>query len=163
MEVEGGIFQFDLVQGSGDLGLVAAALRGDRQADHGRGEVDVRQEQVAQRHARLEVFHLRHGNDLAGAGRVDGLGLVGLDLEQLAQLHALANALGMHGLVALQRARVDADEAQLLHEGVDAGLEDLRHQRPVGIGHDVNHLLVGGDGGAMDRIGRQAAEDQRVQ
>ena len=62
-----------------------------------------------------------------------------------------------------KRARVDADEAQLLHEGVDAGLEDLRDQRPVGIGHDVDHLLVGGDGGAVDRIGRQAAEDQGVE
>ena len=92
-----------------------------------------------------------------------GLGLVGLDLEQLAQLHALADALGLHRFVALQRARVDADEAQLLHEGVDAGLEDLRDQRPVGIGRDVDRLLVGGDGGAVDRIGRQAAEDQGVE
>ena len=69
----------------------------------------------------------------------------------------------MHRVVALQGARVDADEAQFLHEGVDAGLEDLRDQRPVGIGHDVDRFLVGGDGRAMDRIGRQAAEHQRVE
>ena len=69
----------------------------------------------------------------------------------------------MHRFVALQRARVDADEAHLLHEGIDAGLEDLRHQRPVGVGHDVDHFLVGGDGGAVDRVGRQAAEDQGVE
>ena len=34
---------------------------------------------------------------------------------------------------------------------------------PAGIGRDVDRFPVGGDGGAVDRIGRQAAEDQGVQ
>ena len=75
-----------------------------------------------------------------GPGLVDRLGLVGLHLEQLGDLHALAHADHRNRRVLLQRAGEDADEAQLLHERVDAGLEDLGDQRAGGVGLDLDLL-----------------------
>ena len=75
------------------------------------------------------------------AGRFDRLGLVGL-----ARRNSGASLIAFFGpgtwtlssflIVPL----IDADEAQLLHERVDAGLEDLGDQRAARVGLD-RHLL----------------------
>ncbi len=68
-----------------------------------------------------------------GPADVDRLGLAALHFQELADLDVLAAAGDVHAVVFLERAVVDADEAQLLHERVDAGLEDLRDERAVGV------------------------------
>ena len=142
---------------AGELGLVAAALGRDGQADHRRGEGDGRHRQFAQRHAGVQVFHLGHGHDRRrarprrwAASRWPARGTAGPILSPLRTPDH------RNGLVLLQRARVDADEIDLLHEGVDAGLEDLGHQRAGRVGLHL-HLLAGGVGGrAGDHVRRQA-------
>ena len=74
----------------------------------------------------------------ARAGLVDRLGFLGLHLQQRGDLHALPHADHRHGRVLLQRAGEDADEIELLHEGVDAGLEHLGDQRTGRIGLDFD-------------------------
>ena len=73
----------------------------DGQPDHRRGEHDRRHGQLAQGHAGAQVLDLGHGDDLAGPGLVDRLGLVGLDLEELRDLQALAHADDRHGVARL--------------------------------------------------------------
>ncbi len=73
VEAERRIFLDDLVQRTGELGLVAAALGRDGQADHRRGELNRRQPHFAQQAARLQLFHLGDGHDVARPGLVDVL------------------------------------------------------------------------------------------
>ena len=78
-----------------------------------------------------------------GARLVDRLGLVGLDLEELAQLQPFAQARDLDRFVLLDRAGIDADEVDILHEGVDAGIEDLGDQWPGGVGLDLDRFAGG--------------------
>ena len=49
--------------------------------------------------------------------------------QQLMQLDRLADARDVHVVVLLERAGKQPQEAQLVHERIDAGFEDLGHQR----------------------------------
>ena len=151
---EGGVFLADLLQRAGELAFVAAALGADGQADHRRGERDRRHGQLAQRRAGVQFFDLGHGHDPARPDLVDRLGLLGLHLQQRGDLHALAHADHRHGRILLQRAREDADEIQLLHERVDAGLEHLGDQRAGRIGLHLD-LFAG-------RVLRRAHDQRRA-
>ena len=113
--------------------------------------------------ARVQILHLGHRDDAARLGRFDRLGLVGLDLEQLGDLQRFAHSDGRHRGVLGHPAGEDANETQLLHERVDAGLEDLGDQRAGGVGLHLDLFSGGIDGRPPQRVGRQAAQRQRVQ
>ncbi len=129
IEVDRAVFFDDLVQRAGELAFVAAALGRDGQADHRRGELDGPHRPVAERGAGVQLFDLGDRHNVAGSGGVDRLRFAPLHFQELADLDVLAAAGDVHAVVLLERAGVDADEAQLLHEGVDAGLEDLGDER----------------------------------
>ena len=79
------------------------------------------------------------------------------------QLDRLARAGDVHAVVFLERAGKDANEAQLVHERVDAGFEDLGDQRPGRIGLD-RHFFAGFVlRRADDFVGRQRATGQPVE
>ncbi len=88
--------------------------------------------------------------------------LAALDLQQLAHFDAFACRRGIDVRVLLQRAGKDANEAEFLHERVDASLEDLGDQRTGRVGLDFD-FFASFFRGACDRVGRQAAHDQGVQ
>ena len=162
--IERRVFFDDLLQRAGELAFVAAALGRDGQADHGRGERDRRQRQVAQRRAGVQFFHLGHGHDAARLGRFDrprfrwpGPGATGPIFTPLR-----APTTGTVGR-SCHRAGEDADETQLLHERVDAGLEDLGDQRAGGVGLDLDLFAGRVLAVRRKRVGRQAAQRQRVE
>ena len=75
---------------------------------------------------------LGHGADLAGADDADGLGVLAVDAQHLADALLLA-ALGVPDVVVRgDLAREDAEVGQPADERVGSGLEDARQQRPVG-------------------------------
>ena len=92
-QVDRAVLLGDLVQRAGELGFVAAGLRRDGQADHRRRELERRQLDFAERRARVQVFGLGHGHDVAGdRPRRSGVVLSRLHREQRADLDALARA-----------------------------------------------------------------------
>ena len=54
----------------------------------------------------------------------------------------LARRRDVHRVVLLERAGVDPHEAQLVHERIDARLEDLRHERPARVGLHLDLVAV---------------------
>ena len=102
LEMDGAVFFGDLVEGAGELGFVAAGLRGDGQADHRRGEVERRQLDVAERRAGVQVFALGDGDDVAGRRpRRPGASGRACTSSSGAELDALAGVRGVDGRVAL--------------------------------------------------------------
>ncbi len=81
------------------------------------------------------------------------LRFAGLHFEQRADFDVLLDARDVDAFVFLDRAAVDADEAELLHERIDARAPDLGDQRAGWIGFDVDFLLliVGGFAFESDR------------
>jgi len=63
----------------------------------------------------------------------------------------------------LQNAAVNADIVDLLDEGVDAGLEDLRDEGAVRIGGNFDVFAVGVFRRADDRVGREGVSGERVE
>ena len=118
-----------------DLVVVAARLGLDRERGRRLGEHDLRVDDrarlVRQRVARLRVLELRDRSDVAGL-QLGHLGL-GLALQQQQR----ADALGLvarhvvHRRVGLQRAGVDAEQADAAGVRVDEGLEHERRERRV--------------------------------
>ncbi len=153
----------ELMERAGELRLVGTALGRDGQPDHRRGELDRGHHQLSERHAGLKVFELGDCHDRSGRRLVGRRGLVRLNTEQLGDFQPFTNAGGRHNGVALQGAGEDADEIQLLHEGVDAGFENLGDERAGRVGLQLHRLAGGVLGRPLWTPGRQGAHHQRIE
>ena len=165
LDPEGAVLFLQLRERAGELVEVglAGGLDGDRQ---GRLRVlDGRHRQgrllARERVAGDGVGQLGHGPDLTGADLVDRLLLGALDVEDLRDALVLALLRVPDGVVRLDAARPHAEVGESTHEGVGRGLEDLRHQRAVRVGCDLDLVtaVVGGlDRRLLERRG-QVADD----
>ena len=108
--------------------LVALRLRGDREAHHRLGEVDVRRldrNLVVDEHvARDDVLELRDGAEIADAERVDRLGVLAVQEQHLAEPLLRVRARVDERRVARDRAGEDAEAADAAGERVGDRLED---------------------------------------
>ena len=166
LEVERGVLVDQLVQGDGDLVLVALRLGLDRVGDGGLGNDELRQDDrvVLGREgvAGRGLLELRDGDDVAGARlrHVDVL----LALRQEEPGEALGDP-ARRVPVAAVRLEVAAAHAQVgdpAGERVGHRLEDLRHRRVLLVAEDLDGLavLAGALDGASPRA-REAAPRRR--
>ncbi len=124
LDVEAGVLLGQLVQGVGELLLLAAAGGLDRQAEHRPREVDRREVDVVfvvavvQHGVEVQVVDLGHRGDVAGHRAVDLDVVLALDAEQVADLERLAAVVDEQLRILLHRALVHAEDAQLAHERV---------------------------------------------
>ena len=136
----------ELLDRRAELLLVALGLRldghvDDRVRERHRLEDDLVL-RVAQRVAGGRVLEADHRVDVAGGRRVDGVLLVGVHLEQLAD--ALLLALGRVDDLRAARhvTRVDPDVGELAEERVRRDLERQRRERLARVGRAHDDVLV---------------------
>ena len=158
-----GIFVGDLGQAGGDLGLVVAGLGLDGPRDHRHGELDRPGPQlgdrgvathVADRVGDMEVVELGDGHDVAGDRHGDFFLLLALKDVDVPRLGRLAAAQVDERRVGGQLTGQDPQVAELTHELVVDGLEDLGDERAVLGGEDLLLRAVG--------LGRPRAEAMDV-
>ena len=147
----------ELLDGGGELLLVALGLRLDGHGDHGLREghrlEDDRLVRVAQRVTRGGVLEADHGVDVARHDLLDRVLLVGVHLEELADPLLLALG-GVEDLRAgLEAAGVHADEGQRAEERVRGDLEGQRGERGLLRGLALQLLLLVAHGVALDGAG----------
>ena len=148
---------------AGDLRFVAAALRERGQTDHRGREAERRHFDVAEGRAGAEFVRLRNGDDHTRARFVDRLQVVREDFEELRDFKAFAGTDERNVRAGLQDAAVNANVVDLLDEGVDAGLENLRDDGAFRIGDDFDVFAVGVLRDAGDRVGREGVSGERVE
>ena len=148
-ELEGRIFVGDLVQAAGDFLFVAAGLRFDGQAEHGRRIARTRQLRsaggVAERVADAQILDLGDGDDIAGNGLGDRLLRLALHEQQAAAARRFAGADVDNRLLGRDLAGQDAEEAQVADELVRQRLENLGDAlgRVAGLNLNLDRLVAG--------------------
>ena len=146
MDPQRGILVGELLDGAGDLLLVAARLRFHRQRDHRGRERDLRQFEGRVRRAErvgdLDILDLGDGEDIARDALRDRLGLSAEHAEELRHALAVARARD-HGVgVMRKRALENPEVGQLADERVGDRLEDLRDQRRGRVRAQLDFLVL---------------------
>ena len=98
VEPNGSILLGNLVECAGKLGLVAASLRRDGQANHRRRELDRRQLDLAERRARVQILGLGNGHDVAGDRHIDGRRFLALHRKKRPDLDPFPRPGRLHSL-----------------------------------------------------------------
>ena len=144
LDAERRVLGGELVQRFGDLLLVAAALGLDREAVHGRRELErhevdvVLVVRVVQHGVEVDLLDLGHRADVAGHERVGLDEVLALQQVQVADLERLLAVADEELRVLGDRALVHAEDADLADERIDHHLEDVREHvlLRVGLGAD---------------------------
>ena len=91
----------------------------------------------------VDLFHLGHRAQVAGQTHGDLAPLRALQAEQVRDLEWLARVADVELRARLDRALVDAKDAELPDEGIDAHLEHVRDDVLGRIGGDLHRCGVG--------------------
>ena len=154
------VFLRDLVQADGNLLLVAAVLRLDRQAEHRRREVRLRQLRglggVGDGVADLQPLDLGDRHDVARPGVLYLARRLPLHLEQVADADRLAVAEVHDVVVVVERAGEDADETEVPDELVVDDLEHLRDELLLLRRLELVGAAVGADHEAVEPLAGEA-------
>ena len=142
LDAHAGILGRELVQGLGELVLVAAPLGLDGDAEHRRRVSHGLQVEVVlvvgvvQHRVEMQLVELGDGADVARHGLRDLGVLLALHAEQVRDLHGLAAVADEQLGAGADRALVHAEQAELADEGVHDDLEHVGDGVPARIrGH----------------------------
>ena len=163
LEMQRGIGPDHLAERAVEFFLLRLVLRFHRNADHRLGKAHALEHHwirgIAQRVARFGVGKRDERNDVAGAGLLHGIGLLGEHLDHAADFLALAARRILHRGALGEHARIDADEGERAvgvvddlecerREGFVIRREPLTDRFTVGIdGLDRGHI-----GGSREQI-----------
>ena len=133
LHAEGRVFLRQLVERGGESVTVGLRLGFDGDFDDRFRNIEGFEHHgalfVADRVAGGGKLHAHEGHDVAGAGGLDVLTLVGVHTEQAAKAFLLAGVGVVQRGAGFDHARVDTEEGQVAHEGVGSQLEHETGER----------------------------------
>ncbi len=160
---------------AGELGLVGVVLELDRQAVHGLGQgqgLEMHRVQVValvEHGIEVDLVNLADRADVARPQLINLVGLLALAFEQVTDLHGLLGIADDDLGLGLERALMDAEDAQLPDERVGRALEDMGQHRLGRVGlSSESHLIATGlitleerPRVALQRVGQQRSDDMQ--